>query len=251
MDNSSTPLPSFVELMATLGLDSKQSGHQPGSPPSRQHSRSSSMSSPIPTITTTSPPPPPRMAPMKAKSTPSLREASVLRSKGARFAPYSPTTSTRRGISSSPELEVRQPLRMRRRADNLTVRVHGSAYDSPPRLGASTPISSYVRRKTPTSPAFRESSTPALSPMGLTLPTLPSFFPSSPSSAGSAPLTPDTTDTEAMHTASGPPTKASLDTAEIAIHPRRVYPCGIRISTPPYSVDAAAEPHTRRRLPPG
>ncbi|KAI5894067.1 uncharacterized protein SCHCODRAFT_02623631 [Schizophyllum commune H4-8] len=257
MDSGSTPLPSFVELMATLGLDSKQ----PCSPSSRQHTRSSSesMSSPIPAIMAATPPSPTRAAPTKAKSTPSLREASSLRSKNTRFAPYeSPTTTTRRLNSSSPELEARQPLRLRRHAGNgnLTVHVHGP-HDSPPRLTASTPISSYVRRKTPTSPAFRRTPTPGLSPMGsMTLPTLPPFFPSSPSSVDSLPITPKSAkEGEAMqslHTVSDALTKPALDANNVetvAAPPRRIYPTGIRISTPPYALDHHAEPHTRRRIP--
>ncbi|KAL1743307.1 hypothetical protein HDZ31DRAFT_65144 [Schizophyllum fasciatum] len=256
MDSGSTPLPSFVELMATLGLDSKQ----PSLPPSRQHARSASESmSSSSAVAAASPPSPTRAAPTKAKSTPSLREASSLRSKTTRFAPYeSPTTTTRRLNSSSPELEVRQPLRLRRHAGNgnLTVHVH-RPQDSPPRLTASTPISSYVRRKTPTSPAFRQTPTPGLSPMGsMTLPTLPPFFPSSPSSVDSLPITPMSAKAgqegeamQSMHAVSDALSKPVAEQLEPAAPPRRVYPTGIRISTPPYALDPHADPHTRRRVP--
>ncbi|KAJ7591232.1 hypothetical protein C8J56DRAFT_1047443 [Mycena floridula] len=240
-----TTLPSFVELMATLGLDPVTRMPGQGSP------HSSPLSSPkllgLPTS-----------SPTRSRSSPSLRGQTIQRSKVARYSPYSSTflaprrgsTSSSSSSSPSPELErlslraystspqpPRSP-RLRRRVDNkLTVNVFESTSD----LSANTPISSFVRRKTPgvspISPTFSMDSTsesPAGSPMPFTLPTLPSFFPRSASS-DSFPLTPQSDIVEfAEH--SSPDCKTALlpDIADIAAckRPQRT---GIRISTPPAS----------------
>ena len=90
----------------------------------------------------------------------------------------------------------------------------------------------------------------------MTLPTLPPFFPSSPSSVDSLPITPKSAKEgeamQSMHSISDALTKPALDTNNletVAAPARRIYPTGIRISTPPYALDHHAEPHTRRRIP--
>ncbi|KIY49525.1 hypothetical protein FISHEDRAFT_72844 [Fistulina hepatica ATCC 64428] len=188
-----TPLPSFIELMASLGLDAVQ--------PTKSCMKPSSCSP------CSTPARSPRLSPTRghsarSKSITSARELTALRNRAARYAPYSPphsTVNSRRGSissvtsSSSQESETRAPLRVRRNAaGRLTVNV----YDSTPDLSATAPISTYVRRKTPgaspTSPAFARRE-PSVSPVTLTIPKLPPLFISSHnlSSESSYPSSPE------------------------------------------------------------
>lgn len=70
---ATTTLPSFVELMASLGLD-----------PAQERSPSSSPSS-SPRVPSVTPP-----SPSKSRSNPSLRDAAASRNRLARYSPYSP-----------------------------------------------------------------------------------------------------------------------------------------------------------------
>ncbi|KAJ3920179.1 hypothetical protein F5877DRAFT_77342 [Lentinula edodes] len=201
-----TTLPSFVELMASLGINAKAGQPEractPSSPDSSPSSSPKLLGEPTPSL--------------QSKSSPSLRDQGR-RSRSTRFSPYSSTfISARRRSSISPDssssssdtdglserVSVFQnstyltnaqqssscsptlrssSLRTRKRAQNkLIVNVFGSSPD----LSANTPISSYVRRKTPgtspSSPSFprdfgqaREFSKPFI------MPTLPSFLPAS------------------------------------------------------------------------
>ncbi|KAG6885351.1 hypothetical protein C0993_002827 [Termitomyces sp. T159_Od127] len=222
-----TSLPSFVELMASLGLD--QTTKIPDLQP---HSALSSPS--------TSPQLIGAGMPMRSrsKSSQSLRDSS--RTRVARYSPYSSTipSSRRDSISSVSSLEHEQsptraispskptsPRRVSRRpANNLSINIYGSASD----LAVNTPISSYVRRKTPgaspTSPTFPHEfrDSPTISPMPMTVPTLPAFWhKSSPSSL------PTTRDTES-------PTTENCSSGEVAkTHRRSRRSIGTRISTPP------------------
>lgn len=193
----STALPSFVELMASLGLEQKTTTPDstepaPSSPPQEPKERS------LP-------------SPVKAKSSPSLREAAS-RQRGARFSPYSSanSSSNRRGSvsstssysssssrGSSPVQETTAGSRARRPRNPLCLNIYGSSTDLP----ANMPISTYVRRKTPattpTSPTFPQESgsDPAADiPKTLTIPVLPSLLPNSASSE-SFPVTPNDADT--------------------------------------------------------
>ncbi|KAG6855030.1 hypothetical protein C0991_005959 [Blastosporella zonata] len=191
----------------------------------------------------------------RSKSTHSLRESS--RPKFARYSPYSPVISaSRRGslssvsscslerdgsplrsISASPR-PTSPPRLSRRPMNKLSVNVYGSASD----LSANTPISSYVRRKTPgtspTSPTFSHDSresTPA-SPMPVSVPTLPALWPNSANS-DSFPTTPK--DYESLENYSfGDATKSHSR--------RRCRNVGIRISTPPRSADLTSHSPLRR-----
>ncbi|KAF5333500.1 hypothetical protein D9611_002326 [Ephemerocybe angulata] len=188
----STPLPSFVELMASLGLEQKPAAAVD------------------PTEPTLSPPSSPKIpSPVKAKSSPSLREVAS-RQRTTRFSPYtSGNTSTRRGSVSStssyssssrgnsPIQETFGPQstapRARRSRNALCLNIYGSTSDLMP---ANMPISTYVRRKTPattpTSPTFpQDTGSDATSdiPMTLTIPVLPTLLPNSASSEA-FPITP-------------------------------------------------------------
>ncbi|KAF8076207.1 hypothetical protein FPV67DRAFT_403045 [Lyophyllum atratum] len=245
-----TSLPSFVELMASLGLD--QTINTPDQMPK------SSLSSPSAS---------PRLMgaamPLhsRSKSTQSLREST--RSKVARYSPYSPYSpvfsASRRGslssvsscslerdcsplraISSSPRA-ASAPRLSRRSANKLSVNVYGSVSD----LAANTPISSYVRRKTPgtspTSPTFPQESRDSPPPMPVTVPTLPAFWPNSANS-DSFPITPNDSESISFDKdySFGYATKT---------HSRRHHRhVGIRISTPPRSADLTAHYPRRRSL---
>ncbi|KAF7301423.1 hypothetical protein MIND_00707600 [Mycena indigotica] len=230
---NTTTLPSFVELMASLGLDQAQD-RSPSSSPS---------SSPRAT--------PP--SPSKSRSNPSLRDSAASRNRLARYNPYSPKLSERRGslssLSSSSSSDYERPIvraystsphppsspRARRRHGNkLTVNVFGSNSD----LAANTPISSYVRRKTPgaspTSPTFPREAldySPSSSPMPFSIPTLPTLFPRSASSE-SFPLTPNS-DISSTNNSPNPVTKPLPDEERLYFH--RTYHTGVRISSPPMS----------------
>lgn len=182
-------LPSFVELMASLGLERSASALQ--APRS---------TTPSPRLENVHP-----SSPTRSRSSPSLRE-SASRHRVTRYSPYSPSiTSNRRGsissISSSSSDDLSpssntfptstlSSLRARRSRNKLFISVYGSTSDLP----ADTPISTYVRRKnpglSPTSPTF-SSSDPHFTPpmLPLTLPILPTLLPNSASS-DSCPVTP-------------------------------------------------------------
>lgn len=135
-------------------------------------------------------------------------------------------------------------LRARRSRNQLTVNVYGSTSDLP----AYTPISSYVRRKTPggspTSPTFLRHTT--YESVDITLPIVPSF-PDSASTDSSFPKTPQS-DISATAISSD---KALTMTEVTEVPSPRVYRrwhTGIRISTPPFS--AGIDDINRRRLVP-
>jgi len=229
-----TTLPSFVQLMGSLGLDhvvvkqdqsthsSPATSHRPGKP---QH--------------------------MRSKSTQCFRETSITRPRVVRYSPYlSAVSVTRRGSlssSSSPELDRTQsrasstspssPHLSRRSNEKSSIDVYGSVTD----LSANTPISSYVRRKTPcgspTSPTFpRESqydSDTAFRDV-VTVPILPTLIHSAPSSANSYHTT--FSDSELLppetNGGSAPTSSRSTD-----ISPRGArLTSGVRISSPPHAV---------------
>ncbi|KAK0468032.1 uncharacterized protein EV420DRAFT_441769 [Desarmillaria tabescens] len=235
-----TTLPSFVELISTLGVDSasKALDHSASSPRSSRSASPHSLYSPI-----------------------SSRDRSVRHTSQARYSPYSPTLSSRRGSvsssstsSSSPDLERRVlpnhpgSPRIRKRKDNkLTVNVFGSSTD----LSATTPISIYVRRKTPgaspTTSIFVPDSRDTSATYGhlLTLPTLPSLLPLSPNS-DHFPITPDSdekrplSDRNSNSPSPSPVMKADL--LEGHIFGRFRCHTGTRISTPPRSADSERHP---------
>ncbi|GLB33628.1 hypothetical protein LshimejAT787_0105120 [Lyophyllum shimeji] len=244
-----TSLPSFVELMASLGLD--QTTKTPDRTPK------SSLSSP-----STSPRLVGAALPFhsRSKSNQSLRESS--RPRATRYSPYSPVLSaSRRGslssvsscsldrdrsplraISSSPRA-ASSPRLSRRSTNKLSVNVYGSTSDLP----ANTPISSYVRRKTPgaspTSPTFPYESRDSPPPMPVLVPTLPSFWPNSANS-DSFPVTPN--DAESI---SYDKDYSFGDATKSRSHRHRRH-AGIRISTPPQSADLTAHYPRRRSLAP-
>ncbi|KDQ64746.1 hypothetical protein JAAARDRAFT_237187 [Jaapia argillacea MUCL 33604] len=206
-----TALPSFVELVASLGLESDGSAppcssdsHHPRSP----YSYSSSLPSPpIVTSSTRSFESPPR-SPSVLLSQPGSSlfievprlEGSfgVYRNRGGRYSPYSISHTRRRSLS--PFLNGEHDL------DGLSPTSSNSPYSSP-RLSCSpttfrfetsphrtrpladTPISTYVRRKTPqaspASPFFphhrKSSSLGSLGPVRL--PSIPSLPPLAPVSS--------------------------------------------------------------------
>lgn len=231
--------------MESLGLE--QTSHSPSPELSPSLSPVSSPSS-SPQLGDTAVP-----SPLRSRSSPSLRDFSP-RHRTPRYSPYS--SYTRRGStssSSSSDLESTKPsstspsppsLRARRSRNQLTVNVYGSTSDLP----AYTPISSYLRRKTPgaspTSPGFPRSVT--YESADITLPILPSF-PSPASTESSLPETPQ------PDVSSSP---RSFDKAMIATEstearsPRthRRWHTGVRISTPPFS--AGFDDTHRRRLVP-
>jgi hypothetical protein len=238
-----TALPSFVELMASLGLDQDN-----GKPDSADSSRSSPSASPRISSNTFVP------SHSRSKSNISLRESHIARQRMNRFSPYSPSISaSRRGslsslsssscssdtervplrdISSSPRV-AKSALLSRRSTNSLSIHVYRSACD----FQANTPISSFVRRKTPslspTSPTFSDShrSLRDAMPSPLIIPTLPNLYPSSANSE-SFPITP--TDPEpAMDTNESPRTA-------VASKLRRPHRFGIRISSPSTLDDADA-----------
>ncbi|CAK5275723.1 unnamed protein product [Mycena citricolor] len=228
-----TTLPSFVELMSSLGLEQTAASHSLSSP----HSSPSmpNITPPSPDRSRSSPPPP--------------RDYGISQNRRARYSPYSPVfpASRRRGSSSSSSSSEheRRPgstsphppssPRSRRLRGTLTVNVYDSNCDLP----ANTPISTYVRRKTPgaspTSPTFSRatSSSPVAASTGpLTLPTLPSFFPHS-ASVESFPITPNP-NVESL-TGSSPASMAKVlpEVHSASVHAHRIYHTGVRLSSPP------------------
>lgn len=191
----STPLPSFVELMASLGLEQKTTTADVADP------RISPPSSPKQDPVERSIP-----SPVKAKSSPALREMAS-RQRATRFSPYSSgnTSSNRRGsVSSTSSYSSSSPSnspiqesfgqsvapRSRRPRNALCLNIYGSTSDLP----ANMPISTYVRRKTPvtspSSPTFPQDDRNSSDiPKVLTIPVLPSLLPNSASSEA-FPITP-------------------------------------------------------------
>ncbi|KAE9410270.1 hypothetical protein BT96DRAFT_952930 [Gymnopus androsaceus JB14] len=198
-----TTLPSFVELMATLGINAKAEQPKQDGVPSSSTSSSPTLSPkmlnlPVPSL--------------RSKSSPSLRDQAS-RARTARYSPYSSTF--------------------------LIVNVFGSSTD----LSATTPISTYVRRKTPgtspSSPSFpRESDDSREFSKPFTIPTLPPFLPRSASS-DSFPLIPKS-EIDIDNPSSSPLYGLKrLPDMDIDILSRRSrLHTGIRISTPPQFADA-------------
>ncbi|KAI0637806.1 hypothetical protein C8Q77DRAFT_391215 [Trametes polyzona] len=200
-----TTLPSFVELMATLGLSDPQDAPEPSQSGSR-HSRSSSHSSsishtsasssivtPASNIYSFSNTHSPAIVVSSHEGSPERDVPCDLRRSRAttRYSPYGSISHSRkasmpvlnaertyerpiRALSTSPRLSpISTSFRGRRarRPDNLPL--------SDADLMAYTPISSYVRRKTPqnspTSPTFaRDRDTAVTHP--LTIPALPTLL---------------------------------------------------------------------------
>ncbi|KAF8914102.1 hypothetical protein CPB84DRAFT_1758410 [Gymnopilus junonius] len=239
-------LPSFVELMASLGLE------QSTTAPAREEP-----SSPKPPSSPSSPRLGSSLASSRSSSSPSIREIAS-RHRVSRFSPYSPAVSVsrRRGswssVSSSSDFES-SPLsatfhipphpassRLRRYRNKLTI----NTYDSSSDINANTPISTYVRRKTPgtspTSPTFNlsdsgyESSSPT-PPMPFSIPSLPVLLPHSASSE-SFPDTPasDSSMAEDLPHVSSTGISNIVDNAEGVDYYRFIRRrTGTRISAPP------------------
>ncbi|KAF8826564.1 hypothetical protein HHX47_DHR5000426 [Lentinula edodes] len=161
-----TTLPSFVELMASLGINAKAGQPEractPSSPDSSPSSSPKLLGEPTPSL--------------QSKSSPSLRDQGR-RSRSTRFSPYSSTF-----VGSSEHVETSIP------DDPFRYQLGGEAvYPLIPLPLLQTPmvyLNDYVRRKTPgtspSSPSFprdfgqaREFSKPFI------MPTLPSFLPAS------------------------------------------------------------------------
>ncbi|KAJ8468190.1 hypothetical protein ONZ45_g17337 [Pleurotus djamor] len=235
-----TTLPSFIELMASLGLD------QATAPRDTRCSSpySSPRASPRSSLSRDSSPSIPRSG-----SSTSLKDVLSARSRAARYTPYSPKLSApRRGslssvsssasdnssCPSSPRFTSRS--RSRKRTHQLTINICESSND----LSANTPISSYVRRKTPgtspTSTVFpredRDDAAACLTP--LSLPTLPPLPPLSGSS-DEFPLTPTSQDSDFDVQISAKPSE------------RRRRPMGTRISISPFSSTVKSTHRVRRR----
>ncbi|KAI0356637.1 hypothetical protein OH77DRAFT_219692 [Trametes cingulata] len=202
-----TTLPSFVELMATLGLGGPDDAPEQSTQPASRHSRSSSHSSSISHLSASSsivPPPTSNIYSFKHTPSPAIVVSShegsperdmpcdIRRSRATtRYSPYGSISHSRkasmpvlnaertyerpiRALSTSPRLSpISTSFRGRRarRPDNL----HLSDAD----LVAYTPISSYVRRKTPqnspTSPTFARDRDAATS-HPLTIPAIPTLL---------------------------------------------------------------------------
>ncbi|KAL9712787.1 hypothetical protein Ac2012v2_004024 [Leucoagaricus gongylophorus] len=228
-----TSLPSFIELMGSLALE--QTAHSPSSDLSLSPNPSPS-SSPQPGGTT--------MAPSRSRSSPSLRNFSS-RDCAPRYSPYS--SDARRGStscssSSDPDSTKRRStpppssyLRARRSQNQLTINIYGSTSDLP----AYTPISTYLRRKTPgaspTSPGFPRPV--AYVSTDIVLPILPSFSsPASTDSSSLGALQPDRT-FRSQQSDKAVVITGATEVATVAqpsrIH-RRWHP-GIRLSAPSFS----------------
>lgn len=139
--------------------------------------------------------------------------------------------------------------RPRRYRNKLTVNTYGSSSD----LNADTPISTYVRRKTPgtspTEPTFNpdsgyESSEPTAMPFSI--PSLPVLLPHSASSE-SFPNTP-TDDTEMGHWDASSIIGGKPDITEGTDYYRFIRRrTGTRISTPPHSAKLATHQSLRKQ----
>ncbi|KAF9483998.1 hypothetical protein BDN70DRAFT_928790 [Pholiota conissans] len=251
-------LPSFVELMASLGLE--QSSAAPAVERSPSPTPISTPGSPCSTENHL------ELPPMRSSSSPSLSLKEATKHRVSRYSPYSAAVSfTKRrdslsSVSSSSDFES-SPLsatfflpnrpttsRPRRYRNKPSVHAYGSSSD----LAADTPISTYVRRKTPgtspTSPTFsRDSGYESSSPeqMPFTIPTLPVLFPHSASSE-SFPYTPSS-DLDMSDSRSSSPTIAVKSLSDIIdgtdyyrfVRSRRI---GTRISAP-----SRPKEHPRRK----
>ncbi|KAI9001198.1 hypothetical protein BD414DRAFT_25716 [Trametes punicea] len=199
----STTLPSFVELMASLGLGGPDDAPEPSKSNAR-HSRSSSHSSSISHLSASSSIVSPANSNIYSSPSPAIVVSSqegsperdlpydIRRSRATtRYSPYGSISHSRkasmpvlnaertyerpiRALSTSPRLSpISTSFRGRRskRPDNLPL--------SDADLMAYTPISSYVRRKTPqnspTSPTFARDRDAAMS-HPLTIPALPTLL---------------------------------------------------------------------------
>ncbi|KAF8205134.1 hypothetical protein BJ912DRAFT_1074295 [Pholiota molesta] len=212
-------LPSFVELMASLGLE--QTKAAPVVERSPSPAPSSCPGSPCSTENRDLPP-------LRSTSSPSLSLKDATNTKHrARYSPYSaavPLTKRRDSLSSVSSSDFdSSPLsatfflpsrptssRPRRYRNKPSVNTYGSSSD----LAADTPISTYVRRKTPgtspTSPSFsRDSGYESSSPdqMPFSIPSLPMLLPHSASS-DSFPHTPSS-DLDMSDSRSSSPTIAA------------------------------------------
>ncbi|KAJ3723174.1 hypothetical protein C8R42DRAFT_720313 [Lentinula raphanica] len=255
-----TTLPSFVELMASLGINAEDQQPQDNQD---CHSSSSSDSSPSSS---------PRLlgsmlAPsLRSKSSPSLRDQGH-RSR-TRYSPYSSSSISARRRSSvssvssssssdvdniserssscSPTLRSSSPRLRRRPQNKFLVNVYGSSPD----LSANTPISSYVRRKTPgtspSSPSFpRESTESRELSKPFTIPTLPSFL---PLSARSEPISASPKSGVSDSSSSLALANLGLKQMELDIMSRRSrLHTGIRISTAP-KITETGEKEMHRRV---
>lgn len=147
-----------------------------------------------------------------------------------------PPLTSFQSSSCSPTLRSSSP-RIRRRAHSKVI---GNVFGSSTDLSANTPISSYVRRKTPgtspSSPSFpRESSDSREFSKPFTIPCLPSFLPRSASSEN-FPVTP-TSELDTDLSERDP--RLSDYNIEVDIMSRRSrLHTGIRISTSPRFTDA-------------
>ncbi|PPQ77327.1 hypothetical protein CVT25_010909 [Psilocybe cyanescens] len=221
--------------------------------------------SPQPPSLPGSPRPGSSAAPSRSSSSPSLREMAT-RHRLSRYSPYSPAVSLtrRRGslssVSSSSDFES-SPLsatfyipsrptlsRPRKYRNKLSANTYGSSSD----LNADTPISTYVRRKTPgtspTTPTFSrdsgyESSSPT--PMPFSIPSLPVLLQHSASSE-SFPDTPSS-DADVMDFRSSSPSTPLADITDgndyYRFIRRRI---GTRISTHPRP-NTLKSHHSRRK----
>ncbi|KAF8974398.1 hypothetical protein BDZ97DRAFT_19252 [Flammula alnicola] len=246
-------LPSFVELMASLGLE------QTTADPVVERSPS-----PVPPSSPGSPRSVGSMnGPTRSSSSPSLREVAS-RHRVSRYSPYSPAvpfTRRRGSLSSASSSSESSPLsatffiptrptssRPRRYRNKLTINIYGSSSD----LAADTPISTYVRRKTPgtspTSPTFnRDSGYESSSPdtMPFSIPSLPVLLPHSASS-DSFPNTP-TSDADMADSSPAIRVEPLVDSSEGTDYYRFIRRrTGTRISTPPRSSEVRNH-HSRRK----
>jgi len=237
-------LPSFVELMATLGL-------QQGEPaPVVERSPSPAPPSPGSPSTENS---------NRSSSSPSLRVITT-QPRSSRFSPYShavPFTRRRGSLSSVSSSDFESsPLsatffipRPRRYRNKLTVNTYGSSSD----LNADTPISTYVRRKTPgaspTSPTFSpdsgyESSESIVMPFSI--PSLPLLFPNSSSSESFSNTNTHTDDDAEMADRGSSPNGGKPLTGGINYYRFIRRRTGTRISTPPGSAETRSH-YSRRK----
>ncbi|KAI0921566.1 hypothetical protein AcV7_008216 [Taiwanofungus camphoratus] len=276
-----TTLPSFVELMASLGLDNQagpvdlRSHSGPvGFRTRAHHSRSSSYSSsgsfPSPISSTASLPRPDS----RADTSPAIMisgdemssdrdwDADRRRIRTTRYSPYAPLIShTRKGsvpimkeeiqerparaLSTSPYLSP-ATCTISRRTSSYTLKDTSRRPEkltlSETDLTANMPISTFVRRKTPstspTSPTFphrkkRRSTSPSLP---VCIPTLPHVFPASPTSRY---CNSDTEDEEMPDVSTAPMDRANRP------RPRTIDNAVLRsrCGSPGVSVLAFARPH--------
>jgi len=188
-------------------------------------------------------------APTRSSSSPSLREVATLH-RISRYSPYPSALSPTRSLSpasSSSEFETsplspkfsfssrRRPRKMRNKA------LHAIAYGSSSDLTADTPISTYVRRKTPgtspTSPTFApdsgyESSSPTAMPFSI--PSLPDLLATS-SSSETVPNSPSSDSEFEDHVRTSFRSRVKRFSKSNNGNCRTVRrPTGVRISVPPY-----------------